>query len=101
MNTRSPTLVTGASGCIGAWTIRQLLAERAPVIALDLRRDDRRLRLLVDEAELEEITWVEADVTDRVALQRALEQHAPCAVIHLAALQAPFCRADPPLGAAV
>jgi UDP-glucuronate 4-epimerase len=101
MSTRNPTLVTGASGCIGSWTIAQLLAEGAPVVALDLRRDDRRLRLLVDEAELEQITWVEVDVTDRVTVQRALEQHAGCSVIHLAALQAPFCRADPPLGAAV
>ncbi len=97
----APTLVTGASGCIGAWTIRQLLAEATPVVALDLRRDDRRLGLLLDEAELERIAWVEADVTDRANVQRALEQHAVGSVIHLAALQAPFCRADPPLGAAV
>ena len=101
MNTRNPTLVTGASGCIGSWTIRQLLAEGAPVVALDLRRDDRRLRLLVDEAELEQIIWVEVDVTDRVSVRRALEQHEACSVIHLAGLQAPFCRSDPPLGAAV
>jgi UDP-glucuronate 4-epimerase len=101
MTTRNPTLVTGASGCIGSWTIRQLLAEGAPVIALDLRRDDRRLRLLVDEAQLEQITWVEVDISDRVSVQRALERHVGCSVIHLAALQAPFCRADPPLGAAV
>jgi nucleoside-diphosphate-sugar epimerase len=101
MNTPNPTLVTGASGCIGAWTIRQLLAEGTPVVALDLRRDHRRLGLLVDEAELERIAWVEVDVTDRAGVQRALEQHAIGSVIHLAALQAPFCRADPPLGAAV
>ncbi len=101
MNMRNATLVTGASGCIGSWTIRQLLAEGVSVVALDLRRDERRLRLLVDETELEQIAWVEVDIADRVALQRALEQHAACSVIHLAALQAPFCRADPPLGAAV
>jgi nucleoside-diphosphate-sugar epimerase len=98
---QSPTLVTGAGGCIGAWTIRQLLAEAMPVVALDLHRDDRRLRLLVDEAELERIAWVEVDVTDRANVQSALEEHAVGSVIHLAALQAPFCRDDPPLGAAV
>ena len=98
---KSPTLVTGAGGCIGAWTIRQLLAEEAPVLALDLRREDRRLGLLVDEEALERVSWVEADVTDLPALRRILDQHEVGAVIHLAALQAPFCRADPPLGAAV
>ena len=50
------------------------------------------------EAELERIAWVEADITDRANVQRALEQHAVGSVIHLAALQAPFCRADPPWG---
>lgn len=101
MNGGKPTLVTGASGCIAAWTIRQLLAEGVQVVALDLRRDLRRLGLLIDEAELEQIAWVEADITDRDNVQQALEEHAVSAVIHLAALQAPFCQADPPLGAAV
>jgi len=71
------------------------------VVALDLSRDDRRLRLLVGEAELARIAWVEVDVTDRADVERALERNAVGSVIHLAALQAPFCRADPPLGAAV
>ncbi len=71
------------------------------MVALDLRHDDRRLGLLVDEADLKRIAWVEVDVTDRANVQRALEQHAVGSVIHLAALQAPFCRADPSLGAAV
>ncbi|MBS1881518.1 MAG: SDR family oxidoreductase [Actinobacteria bacterium] len=101
METKTPTLVTGAGGCIGAWTIRQLLAEEVPVLALDLHRDDRRLRLLVDPEELERVTWIEADVTDLAALRRTLEEGEVGAVIHLAALQAPFCRANPPLGAAV
>jgi nucleoside-diphosphate-sugar epimerase len=101
MNTKSPTLVTGAGGCIGAWIVRQLLAEEAPVLALDLHRDDRRLGLLVGAAELDRVTWVEADVTHLAALRAVLEDHEVGAVIHLAALQAPFCRADPPLGAAV
>jgi UDP-glucuronate 4-epimerase len=95
------TLVTGAGGCIGAWTIRQLLAEDVPVLALDLRRDRRRLSLLIDEEELERITWATVDISDLAALRGALEGHTIGSVIHLAALQAPFCRADPPLGAAV
>ena len=95
------TLVTGAGGCIGAWTIRQLLAEGAPVMALDLGRDDRRLRLLLEPDELAPVEWIEADVTDLAALRRIVEEHEIGAVIHLAALQAPFCRADPPRGALV
>jgi UDP-glucuronate 4-epimerase len=94
-------LVTGAGGCIGAWTIRQLLAEGVPVLALDLRRDLRRLSLLIDVEELDRITWATVDIADLAALRAALEGHTIGSMIHLAALQAPFCRADPPLGAAV
>ncbi len=101
MTTIAPTLVTGAGGCIGAWTIRQLVGEGAPVVALDLRRETDRLSLLLDEEEVEQVTWVAADITDLAALQRTLEEHSIGPVIHLAALQVPFCRANPPLGAEV
>ena len=42
-----------------------------------------------------------ATSTDLNALERALDEHAITHVIHLAALQVPFVRADPPLGARV
>jgi nucleoside-diphosphate-sugar epimerase len=47
------------------------------------------------------VTLVQGDVTDRAALVRALDEHDITSVVHLAALQVPFCRADPPLGARV
>ena len=46
-------------------------------------------------------TLVAGDITDLPALERVLDEHGITNVIHLAALQVPFCRADPPLGAAV
>ena len=94
-------LVTGAYGCIGAWVVRLLLAEGTPVVALDLGTDDHRLQQVVPAGELERVSRVRADITDLAALERALEAHAVTHVIHLAALQVPFCRADPPLGARV
>jgi UDP-glucuronate 4-epimerase len=94
-------LVTGAGGCIGAWTVAQLVRESTPVVALDASDDDHRLRLLLDDAELGSLTRVRGDITDLDALERTLDEHAITHVIHLAALQVPFCRADPPLGARV
>ena len=44
---------------------------------------------------------VPADIADLEAVERALDEHRVTNVIHLAALQVPFCRADPPLGARV
>jgi UDP-glucuronate 4-epimerase len=94
-------LVTGAHGCIGAWTVAQLAGEGTPVLALDASDDDHRLRQVLDPAQLEAVERVRADITDLAALERVLEEHGITHVIHLAALQVPFCRADPPLGARV
>jgi UDP-glucuronate 4-epimerase len=94
-------LVTGALGCIGAWTVRTLLQEGVPVVAFDLGSDPRRIAQIVEPGDLEQVTFVAGDITDLAAMERALEEHAITNVIHLAALQVPFCRADPSLGAQV
>ena len=94
-------LVTGALGCIGAWTVHMLLAEKVPVVALDLGGSRHRLELILSADELARVQLVEADVTDLDALERLLDEHAITHVVHLAALQVPFVRADPPRGARV
>jgi UDP-glucuronate 4-epimerase len=94
-------VVTGAGGCIGAWVIAQLASEGVFAVALDASDDDHRLRLLLDDAALAGVARVRGDITDLDALERTLDEHAITSVIHLAALQVPFCRADPPLGARV
>jgi nucleoside-diphosphate-sugar epimerase len=94
-------LVTGALGCIGAWTVRALVREGTPVVGFDLGRDSRRLALIMTPDELAQVRLVEGDITDLAAIERAFEEHDITNVIHLAALQVPFCRADPPLGAQV
>ncbi len=43
---REPWLVTGASGCIGAWTVLTLVKEGAEVVALDRGTASDRLRLI-------------------------------------------------------
>lgn len=94
-------LVTGALGFIGAWTVRALIREGVPVVAFDLGSDRRRLALVVEPDELARVQFVTGDITDLEAVERALADHDISNVIHLAALQVPFCRADPPLGAQV
>jgi nucleoside-diphosphate-sugar epimerase len=94
-------LVTGALGCIGAWVVRNLVREGAKPVVFDLANDPRRLKLIMTPEELAKVTFVAGDITDLAALERALDEHAISNIIHLAALQVPFCRADPPLGARV
>jgi UDP-glucuronate 4-epimerase len=94
-------LVTGALGCIGAWTVRTLAREGVPVVAFDAAPDPRRLRQITTPEELASVDIVSGDITDLASIERALDDHGITNVIHLAALQVPACRANPPLGALV
>jgi nucleoside-diphosphate-sugar epimerase len=95
------TLVTGALGCVGAWTLKALLDDGEDPVGYDLGDDDSRLRLVLSEDELARVTLVSGDVADGDALGRALDDHGITRVVHLAALQVPFCRSDPVRGARV
>ena len=94
-------LITGGYGFIGAWIIRNLLARGDQVWVYDLREDARRLRLVLPEAEVAKVTFVQGDVCDLKALSAAITSHKISHIIHLAGLQVPTCRADPLLGAKV
>jgi nucleoside-diphosphate-sugar epimerase len=90
-------LVTGALGCIGAWTCAALAAEGVEVVGFDLGSDDRRLRL----AGVAGVPLVQGDITDRTAIDRVLDERKITHVVHLAALLIPLIKADPPNGTAV
>jgi nucleoside-diphosphate-sugar epimerase len=94
-------LVTGAYGCIGAWVVRDLLERGDQVVTLDLGGDPYRIGMLVPAERLDAVEQVPGDITDLETVERTLAEHDITNVIHLAALQVPFCRADPPLGARV
>jgi nucleoside-diphosphate-sugar epimerase len=51
--------------------------------------------------ELAEVDVVQGDITDLRAISAAIDGNDITHVVHLAALQVPFCRADPPRGALV
>jgi UDP-glucuronate 4-epimerase len=95
------TLVTGALGCLGAWTIKALLDLGEEPVGYDLGADDSRMRAILSEEERTRVTLVEGDVTDAAAVGRALDEHGITNVVHLAAMQVPFVRADPERGARV
>jgi UDP-glucuronate 4-epimerase len=90
-------LVTGVLGCLGAWTARAALADGDHVVGYDLGEDRARLRLVLG-ADSERVTLVRGDITELEALERTLDEHEITRVVHLAALQVPFVRANPPLG---
>ena len=89
MSATESFLVTGALGCIGAWTCRRLARDGATVIAFDRDTDARRLRDITSSEEFGRVTFAQGDITDLESIERALDDHAITHVIHLAALQVP------------
>ena len=78
-----PTLVTGATGLVGAWLVRRLIDEGADVVCLvrdwvpqsELVRDDLLARVRV----------VRGDVRDQALGERVLAEYEVDTVFHLAA----------------
>lgn len=93
--------VTGGMGCIGAWVIRNLVQVGLPVTVFDLSTNDHRLKLIMSNEELARVQFIPGDITNAAAVGQAVTDSGATHVIHLAALQVPFCKANPPLGAAV
>ncbi len=78
-----PTLVTGASGLVGGWLVRSLLAAGAEVVCLV--RDWVPQSELVRARLIERTKVVRGDVRDQSLLERVLGEYEIDTVFHLAA----------------
>ena len=95
-------LVTGVLGCLGAWTARTLVARgRRGGRARPRHRPTSAARDHGRRTSSSRVALVQGDITRPSDLEPRLDDHEITHVIHLAALQIPFCRDDPALGAAV
>jgi UDP-glucuronate 4-epimerase len=71
------------------------------VLCVDLGGSDHRLGYLLSAHELAALEFAQVDITDESAVDELFASWRPTNVIHLAALQVPFCKADARLGAQV
>jgi len=94
-------LVTGAHGCVGAWTVREAAGRGLDVVALDLQPGWGRMELVLDPALRQRVTTVQADVADAAQVEEVFAAHRPDHVVHLAGLLGPACDHDPALGVRV
>ena len=78
-----PVLVTGATGLVGAWVVRQLLEAGADVVAVV--RDWVPRSELVAAGLLDRIRVVRGDIREQETLERALGEYEVDTVLHLAA----------------
>ena len=94
-------LVTGAQGCIGAWVVKLLVERGDHPLVLDLSEESGRLAQIASPDVAAKVEYRRGDITDFDTVLNALRESGAQRIIHLAGLQVPFCKADPPLGAAV
>lgn len=94
-------LITGAMGCIGSWAVKRLVDEGVPVTTFDLPGDPYRMRIIMSDAEIAKVNFQHGDVTDEQRVAQVMQENEITHVLHLAALQVPFVRANPVLGAKV
>jgi nucleoside-diphosphate-sugar epimerase len=96
-----PVLVTGAGGCIGAAVVATLLRDGGKPVVFDIADNRRRLRMLLDDDVAAAVPWIVGDIRDSAAVTAAVRDNGIGAIVHLAAMQVPFCNADPVRGAGV
>jgi UDP-glucuronate 4-epimerase len=94
-------LVTGASGCLGAWIVARLVREGCVVARFDLQPGQRRLSLLLSPDEINAARQYVGDVASADDLHRAVGDFGATHLVHCAALQVPFVRSNPRLGVQV
>ena len=78
-----PVFVTGATGLVGGWLVKRLLAAGADVVCLV--RDWVPQSELVRSRDIERVKVVRGDVRDRDCLERSLGEYEIDTVFHLAA----------------
>ena len=93
-------LVTGGSGFIGTWVLRELLAQGARPIVVDPSPALPRWQRVLDSRASEVVT-AEASLLDPASLLGVIEKYEVSQIIHLAALLTPACQQDPFLGCQV
>ena len=78
-------LVTGGAGFIGSAVVRQAIAAGHEVVNLDAMTYAACAENVASVADSPNYSFVQADIRDRAALDKAFSDHQPTAVMHLAA----------------
>tara|TARA_B110000495_G_scaffold203646_1_gene228440 strand:+ start:23 stop:1033 length:1011 start_codon:yes stop_codon:yes gene_type:complete len=82
-------LITGGTGFIGSHTVVELLALDKDIIIVDNLANSSILVLdRIKQISGKAVTFVEADICDRVAMQQVFSKHDIDAVVHFAGLKA-------------
>lgn len=94
-------VVTGGCGFLGSWVLRKLLSDSHTATVVDLERNTRRWEMVLSPAQIERVAFKPIHIDNPEEVLETFKALAPDAIIHLAGLQVPTCRANPLAGARV
>lgn len=94
-------LVTGAQGCIGAWTVKALLDRNLDVVVYDLDPYPKRLQLIALAEQAKRVMIRTGNIEDTARVKALVKDEGITHIVHLAARLMPFCQATPAAGALV
>ena len=90
-------LVTGGTGFIGAYTIRDLLREGHKVVSFDASPDLSIMSGALNQTEIEKTVRVFGDIGDLPLILNTIKAHGIERIAHFASLQIPASDANPHL----
>jgi nucleoside-diphosphate-sugar epimerase len=90
-------LVTGGTGFIGAYTIRDLLAKGEKVVGYDASPDLAIMQDALSPGEIGKVIRVFGDILDLPLLLNTIKEHNVDRIVHMASLQIPASDANPSL----
>src|SRR5579863_7141270 len=91
-------LVTGAHGCIGAWTVKALLGRGLDVVTYDLDPYPRRLELIAPPEQVSRVAIHSGNIEDTARIKALVKDEGITHIVHLAAQLMPACQANPVAG---
>jgi nucleoside-diphosphate-sugar epimerase len=94
-------LVTGAQGCIGAWTVKTLLDRGLDVVVYDLDPHPCRLELIASPEQVRRVAIRVGNIEDTARVKALVKDEGITHIVHLAARLMPVCQANPVAGALV
>ncbi len=92
-------LVTGGSGFLGAWVVRQLVEAGHEPLVFDIVGDRSKVTEIAGQHVARDLVWVVGDIRRAQDVEIAGQD---CdAIIHLAGVLTPICKQSPVLGAEI
>jgi len=91
-------LVTGGSGCIGAWVLKGLLERGLDVVMYDVQPDLTRLDMIAAPETKSRLRVVTGRIEDTETVKALVKDEGITHIVHLAAVLMPFCQANPVTG---